>query len=121
MATEWCGEFIDSNHETIHGLIRRFGLKTIDLEQATARNTQSIIYLFNQYYSAEQMRKDFQSIYPILQQQVQESGFPTTCTHYTDTEYRLDHMSVNDWIEHYVERGHNTVPVLHRRSYRITA
>jgi monoamine oxidase len=106
--TEWCGEFIDSDHETIHGLIRRFGLKTIDLEQARARNVPSITYFFNHYYSAEQMRKDFKSIYPIIQQQVQESGFPTTYTRYTDTGYRLDHMSVYDWIEHYVEGGHNT-------------
>jgi monoamine oxidase len=31
MVSEWCGEFIDADHETIHQLIKRFGLRTIDL------------------------------------------------------------------------------------------
>lgn len=108
MVTEWCGEFIDSDHETLRGLIQRFELKTIDLGQTIARDAQSITYLFNQYYSAEQMLRDFQSTYPILQQQIQEAGFPTTYTHSTATGYRLDHLSVYDWIEHYVQGGHDT-------------
>jgi monoamine oxidase len=106
MVTELCGEFIDSDHETIHGLIHRFGLSTIDLRQATAPGAQNIMYLFNRYYRPDEVFQDFASIYPILQQQVQESGFPTTCTHYTDTGYRLDHISVYDWIERYVKGGH---------------
>ncbi len=110
MVTEWCGEFIDSDHKTIHSLIKRFGLKTIDLEKATARGAQRITYFFNQYYSSEQILADFQSNYPVLQQQAQESDFPTTYNHYTDTGYRLDHLSVYDWIEHYVEGGHDTPP-----------
>ena len=108
MVTELCGEFIDSDHKTIHGLVHRFGLSKIDLGQATPPGAQNIMYLFNRYYSPGQVFKDFESIDPILQQQVQESGFPTTWAHYTDTGYRLDHMSVYDWIEHYVEGGHNT-------------
>lgn len=108
--TEWCGEFIDSNHETIHGLIKRFRLKTIDLEQASARETQNITYLCKRYHSETEMLRYFQSISPIVQQQLEESGFPTTCTHFTDRGYQLDHLSVYDWIERYVERGHDTLP-----------
>jgi monoamine oxidase len=107
MVTELCGEFIDSDHETIHGLIHRFGLSTIDFEQATAPGAQNLIYLFNRYYSAEEVFKDFDSINPILRQQVRESGFPTTYTHYTDMGYHLDHLSVYDWIERYVKGGHD--------------
>jgi monoamine oxidase len=108
MVTEWCGEFIDSDHETIWGLIKRFGLKTIDLEQEIADEAQSITYFFNRYYGAEELSKGFQAIYPILQQQVQEVGFPTTYNHFTETGYRLDHLSVYDWIEQYVEGGHDS-------------
>src|SRR5438445_7206179 len=44
MVSEWCGEFIDSDHETIHQLIKRFGLNTTDLGRARAGWAQSIIY-----------------------------------------------------------------------------
>jgi monoamine oxidase len=108
MVTELCGEFIDSDHKTIHSLVHRFGLSKINLEKGRARGAQNIIFFFNRYYSPGEIYKNFESINPILQQQIQESGFPTTCTHYTDTGYRLDHMSVYDWIERYVQSGHNS-------------
>jgi monoamine oxidase len=108
MVSEWCGEFIDSDHETILHLSARFGLKTIDLGQETGGRGQSVMYFFNRFYSAEELWRDFQAIYPILQQQVKEAGFPTTHTHFTETGYRLDHLSVYDWIEQYVKGGHDT-------------
>ncbi len=43
-----------------------------------------------------------------MRQQVQEAGFPTTHTRFTETGYRLDHLSVYEWIEQYVEGGHTT-------------
>src|SRR5438270_13244969 len=53
MVSEWCGEFIDSDHETIWHLIERFGLKTIDLEREIADDqAQRIMYFFKRYYSA---------------------------------------------------------------------
>src|ERR1700692_3114973 len=52
MVSEWCGEFIDSNHETLHRLIKRFGLKTSDLGRGRADRSQSVMYFFNRYYSA---------------------------------------------------------------------
>ncbi len=112
MVSEWCGEFIDGDHETIHQMVKRFGLKTINLERGRPGEAQRLMYFFNRYYSAEELASDFQALAPILQQQVQETGFPTTHTHYTQTGYLLDHLSVYDWIEQYVEGGHN-VPVGH--------
>ncbi|HEV2580512.1 MAG TPA: NAD(P)/FAD-dependent oxidoreductase [Ktedonobacteraceae bacterium] len=108
MVSEWCGEFIDGNHETLWQLIERFGLKTINLGQGRLDRTQSVMYFCNRYYRADEMTRDFQAIYPILRRQVREVGFPTTHTHYTETGYRLDHLSVYDWIEQYVKGGHNT-------------
>jgi monoamine oxidase len=112
MVSEWCGEFIDGNHETIHQLIKRFGLRIVDLGWGRADRAQSVMYFFNRYYSAEELAGDFQMLAPLLQQQMQEAGFPTTHTHFTEMGYRLDHLSVYDWIEQYVEGGHN-VPVGH--------
>ncbi|MFL5702148.1 MAG: flavin monoamine oxidase family protein, partial [Ktedonobacteraceae bacterium] len=112
MVSEWCGEFIDGNHETIHELVKRFGLRIVDLRWGRADRAQSLMYFFNRYYGAEELAEDFQMLAPLLQQQVQETGFPTTHTHFTEMGYRLDHLSVYDWIEQYVEGGHN-VPVGH--------
>ncbi len=112
MVSEWCGEFIDGDHETLHGLIKRFDLKAIELGRAKKNRGQSVMYFCNRYYSAEEMARDFQTLAPLLQQQSQEVGFPTSHTHFTEMGYRLDHMSVYDWVEQYVEGGH-TRPLGH--------
>ncbi len=106
MVSDWCGEFIDSDHVTLLALIKRFGLKSINLGQHVPPHAQSLLYLFNHY--ATDLSDGFQSIYPTLAQQVQEAGFPTTYDHFTPAGYRLDHLSVYDWIEQYVEGGHDT-------------
>ncbi len=105
MVSEWCGEFIDGDHETIHQLIQRFSLKTLDLGRADL--TQNVMYFLGRYYSAGELMQDFQAIMPILQQQMQAVGFPTTHTHFTQEGFRLDHLSVYDWIEQYIKGGHN--------------
>jgi monoamine oxidase len=112
MVSEWCGEFIDADHETMHQLIKRFGLRTIDLGGGRTDRIRSVLYFCNRYYRAEELAEDFQAFAPLLQQQFQEAGFPTTYAHYTSEGVRLDHLSVYEWIEQYVEGGH-TVPVGH--------
>lgn len=106
MVSEWCGEFIDSDHETIRQLITRFGLQRIDLGKYVADKAQTLMYYCNRYYTAQELARDFQALAPTLQQQSQAIGFPTTHTHFTETGYELDHLSVYDWIEQYVEGGH---------------
>lgn len=108
MVSEWCGEFIDGSHETLHQLIKRFSLRTLDLEGEGADQSQNVLYLFNRYYVMDDLAQDFQKLQAILQQQMQEAGFPTTHDSFTQEGFRLDHLSVYDWIEQYVEGGHNT-------------
>src|SRR5205809_842142 len=84
MVSEWCGEFIDSDHRTILHLIERFRLKTIDLGREIPERAQTIMYFFNRFYDADEVWGGLQHIYPILQQQVQEAGFPTTSAHFTE-------------------------------------
>ncbi|HEX4713935.1 MAG TPA: NAD(P)/FAD-dependent oxidoreductase [Ktedonobacteraceae bacterium] len=112
MVSEWCGEFIDAEHATMHQLIKRFGLHTIDLGSGRMDRTQSVMYFCQRYYGAEELAEDFQAFAPLLQQQFQEAGFPTTHAHFTLEGSRLDHLSVYAWIEQYVAGGHE-VPVGH--------
>lgn len=107
MVSEWCGEFIDGNHETIHRLLKRFSLQTIDLGRGGADRSQSIMYFFDRYYGAEELAEDFQAFAPLLQQQFQQAGFPTTCARFTAEGSRLDHLSVYEWVEQYVKGGHD--------------
>ena len=72
MVSEWCGEFIDADHETMHQLIKRFGLRTIDLGGGRTDRIRSMLYFCNRYYRAEELAEDFQAFAPLLHQQFQE-------------------------------------------------
>ncbi len=107
MVSEWCGEFIDGDHETIHQLIKRFGLKAVDLGWGRADRAQGVMYFCNRFYGAEELARDFRALAPLLRQQMHEAGFPTTRDRFTETGFKLDHMSAYEWIEQYVEGGHD--------------
>ena len=108
MVSEWCGEFIDSDHTAIHALAARFGLTTVALDRGGLGRTPSLMYLFGRYYPAEELARDFEAIASLLQQQLQESGFPTTYARYTPEGLRLDQMSAHAWIARYVPGGYET-------------
>src|SRR5262245_59827893 len=55
MVSEWCGEFNDSDHTTLHQLIKRFGLNTVDLGWGRSDRAQYLMYFFNRYYVAEEL------------------------------------------------------------------
>jgi monoamine oxidase len=107
MVSEWCGEFIDGDNETLHRLIKRFGLKSIALGRARKDRKHSVMYFCGRYYSGKELARDFHALAPLLQQQTREVDFPVTYARFTETAYGLDHLSVYDWIEQYVEGGHN--------------
>ena len=76
LVSEWCGEFIDGDHETLHALIKRFGLKTVDLEQGRGGWTQRIMYFCDRDYSMEEMADDFQHLLPSSSSKCRTLVFP---------------------------------------------
>ncbi len=108
LVSEWCGEFIDGDHATIHQLIKRFGLATLDLGRQRTGLAQRIMYFGQRFYNAEELAEAFQALAQLLQQQVEAAGFPTTYTRFTQEGVRLDQLSVYAWIEHYIKGGHTT-------------
>src|SRR5260370_38674010 len=105
MVSEWCGEFIGSDHTTIHQLIARFGLSTTALDRGSAGRAPSLMYFLDRYYGVEELIRDFQPLAPLLQQQLQEAGFPTTHDGFTQAGFELDHLSAYEWIERPVAGG----------------
>jgi monoamine oxidase len=104
--SEYCGEFIDSNHKTIQHLAQQFGLLTDDVLQAQPNGSTETYYFLNDYYSYDQASKDFQPVHNTLQGQVQAAGYPTLWNNYTKAGFDFDHLSLYDWIEQYVPGGH---------------
>jgi monoamine oxidase len=110
LESEWCGEFIDADHSTMHELIARFGLHTRELDRGGGSRSQPLFYFGGRPYRAEDMADGFDALAPVLEEQYQAAGFPTTYDRSTQEGRRLDHLRAYDWIEQHVPGGH-TAPV----------
>jgi monoamine oxidase len=106
--SEWCGEFIDSDHVTIRGLAQRFGLTLSDVVAAEPADSQDTNYFLASYYSQKELESDLRQITPILIEQNQQIGQVVTYKHYNSAGYYFDHISVHDWIQTYVPGGHSS-------------
>jgi monoamine oxidase len=105
---EYCGELIDSNHNTIQTLAKQFGLQLDDVLQAQPNGSTETYWFLNGYYSYTQASNDFQPVHNTLQGQVQAAGYPTLYNSYTPAGQALDQMSLYQWIENYVPGGHGS-------------
>jgi monoamine oxidase len=105
---ELCGELIDTNHKTILQLAQRFGLPTVDLLAAQPNGTDDTYWIFGADYSKDQASKDFQPVHQTLQNQVQQTGYPTLYNSFTPAGQFFDRMTVHDWIANYVPGGHKS-------------
>jgi monoamine oxidase len=104
--SEFCGELIDTGHHMIRQLAQRFGLSTVDLLGAQPNGSTDTFYFDGAYYPVEQADKDFQPVHKTLQDQVQQTSYPTLYNSFTAAGKFFDQMSIYDWIENYVPGGH---------------
>jgi monoamine oxidase len=102
--SEWCGELIDSDHETIIGLARRFGLPLDDFAgNPSLRDTYKIL---GRYYTVEQAYEDWRGgIQQAIAKDLEAAGESTTYDKFTPEGQKLDQMSVAEWIESRVPGG----------------
>jgi monoamine oxidase len=103
--SEWCGEFIDGDHEMMHRLIRRFHLQTLNLGRGRAPR---LLYLFGRYYREDELAEPLAAVAALLQEQLRAIGPLTTWEQHTPAGYEFDQLSAYDWIERYVAGGHNS-------------
>ena len=105
--TEWGGELIDTGHETMHALVRRFQLPLENLVEAQPRGTEDTFYFFGTYYTQGAANRDFSAVWEALQADVETLGdisFETS----TPASRALDRMTVHEWIASRVPGGHQS-------------
>ncbi len=102
--TEWCGEFIDSEHVTMRALANRFNLpleNVHDVEPAGSTDT----YFFNDtYYPRADAVADFQAVYTAVQTDAANTDDPQT-GELTAKGKALDRTSIARWIQTRVPGG----------------
>jgi len=106
--SEWCGEFIDSDHYLIRRLALRFGLTLSDVVAAEPPGSVDTNYFLGGYYTDAELSHDFKQIAPILIEQNRQIGNIVVYNHYNSYGYFFDRLSVYDWIETYVPGGHSS-------------
>lgn len=107
--TEWFGELIDSGHQNIRALAKRFKLPLDDLHAAEPAGSQDTYYFFHSYYTANSASFDFLAdVAERVAADAEAAGYPTTFDSFTPEGAELDGMSVWDWIESRVPGGHDS-------------
>ena len=102
--TEWCGELIDTSHQTLLALARRFDLPIVDLQADQPAAARPTYFVLSQHYRWERAEEDFKPVRAALARDFDEAGVSTFATS-TPAAVRLDRMSVQEWIESRVPGG----------------
>jgi monoamine oxidase len=103
--SEWCGELINSDHQVMLHLARRFGLGILDLRSAQARGAEDAYHVLGAAYPVAEADREFQPVYSRLRRDLDAAGAATTYRRHTPAGVALDRMSVREWIESRVPGG----------------
>lgn len=106
--TEWCGSMIDTKHETMHALARRFGQPLIDTWAFLPNGGRDTSFFDKRYYPMTRADRDFQPVYATLREQLGKIGPATTWDSATPFARELDRTSMFQWIDRYVPGGHRS-------------
>jgi len=106
--SEWCGELIDTGHETIHKLAKRFHLHLDSLLTTQPKKSKDTFFFNGKYYPKSQFEMDFKPVYTVIVQELKACDYPTTYNKSTPMAKTLDHLSLYDWIETRIPGGHQS-------------
>ena len=106
--SEFCGELIDTGHTAIRDLATRFNLPTVDLHAAEPAHSTETYFFDNVYFKKSQANTDFGPVFQALKADNAAAPFPTLYNSFTEAGFKLDHMSLFDWIESRVPGGHTS-------------
>jgi monoamine oxidase len=103
--SEWCGELINTDHETVLRLARRFGLQTVDLHAGQAPGAEDAYHVLGALYPVADADREFQAVYRLLKRDLDAAGDETTHRTRTPAGVALDRMSIREWIDARVPGG----------------
>jgi len=76
--SEWGGELIDTRHQTLFALARRFGLELDDLVAAAPDGSEPTYSFDGRYYPYTSASSDFGPVYEALQKDLASFTWPVT-------------------------------------------
>jgi monoamine oxidase len=106
--TEWCGEFVNSDHDTVLSLAKRFQLEPIDLPSEPPVGGEDTFHVDGGRYPEADAARDFRPVLAALRQDAQAAGPRTTYAIHTPRGVALDNTSVHTWIATRVPGGHGS-------------
>jgi monoamine oxidase len=109
--SEWGGELIDSDHELVFALCKRFGFDVIDLERFTAKGSNDVLYFDRGYYPWDAMVDDWRRgrVDAAIRRDMHalpEYPWAFDDPSWTPEGLALDALSLYDWIETRIPGGH---------------
>src|SRR6185312_10814592 len=105
--SEWGGELIDTDHQVIQSLAKRFHLPLDDLRAAEPNQSTETYHFGGAFYSYKQASSDFKPVHQALQKDLSSFSYPVTWdSDPTAAGIALSNLSAYDWIESRVPGGH---------------
>lgn len=102
------GEFIDSVHTDMIGLVGELQLELEDVLEATPAGTDSYTILDGVSYSVADATRDYEALFPLVQAQATAVGDSFGFRGSNSAARKLDAISIAKWIDSYVPEGRNS-------------
>ena len=99
------GEFIDTGHDAMRGLVDELGFRLDDLPRTEQKGTELLGYFDGRPYTYKQMAADFKVAWPAIDQDVTDADYPTTYYQSTRRGRELDAMSITEYLEATIPGG----------------
>ena len=110
--SEWGGELVDTGHELMHALCRRFGFGLIDLADASGEDAGAtdVLWFGGRYYGWQEMSRDWQAAQLERTLAADLAALPEFPWAFDDAAWTpkgraLDRMTVREWIDSRVPGG----------------
>ncbi|MGD6857204.1 flavin monoamine oxidase family protein [Bacillus infantis] len=99
------GEFIDSNHKEILGLISELGLQTDDLTSFEKKGGKPLYLINGKSIPGDKIEDLYSMIADTVKEEYRLCEFPPLYNRHSKRAKELDSMSIVDWINQNIEGG----------------